>query len=597
LYGTTLAIRGSGGSGSIWGWGSNDNGQIGNGTTASFSSPVLVDSASQWSKITAGGMFSFGIKTNRTLWAWGDNGVGQLGIRSTIDRSVPTQVGALTDWVKVVANGSSAIGMRANGTLWGWGSNNGKIGTTIPGTLGIGNNIIVSSPVQVGTATDWADVELCEMDFHPSVIARKTNGTVWVWGVNDYGVLLRPFNILPYFKQVGSLTTWTDVDAGGAYGENSFALGQTGSLWAWGSNIDGSLGINVANSVLRNSPVRVGSLTGWTQISSGGNHTLALRSNNTLWAWGSNENGQLGDGTVIKRSSPVQIGTDTNWSIVSSSTDDSSSTLDGHSAAIKTNGTLWTWGRNGDGQLGNGLTINSSIPVQVGSGTTGPWIRVACSVQSTIGIRQDGTLWSWGDNDDGVLGRGQFVSRSSSPIQVGTLTGWTEISCGNDHVLAKRWDGTLWAWGRNRYGQIGRGNTTNAYSPVQIGTDTDWSDFDASTNSSFATKTSGTIWGWGYNKFSVIDSSSASKSIPIQIETDSNWSKVSCGRRHLIATKTNGTLWARGKSDTGGCGVGYFNPLVPELTGPTQISGPTASSLMRLGGGEVFSRGFLRRVT
>jgi alpha-tubulin suppressor-like RCC1 family protein len=290
----------------------------------------------------------------------------------------------------------------------------------------------------------------------------------------------------------------------------------------------------------------------------------------------------------------VQIGTDTNWSMISvDPMDNFGFSSYGHSVAIKTNGTLWAWGENADGQLGNGLTANTSSPVQVGSGSTGPWTKAACARRATIGIQQDGTMWSWGSSLFGILGR--TGASSSSPIQIGTLTGWTEIKCGEDHALAKKSDGTLWSWGRNSFGELGLQDIVARSSPVQIGANTDWGKISTSIDASFATRTDNTLWGWGENVNSVLDNSSSRKSSPVQIGTGAGWTAAEGGHNHLIALTTTGTLWARGLATNGQLGVGTFPTLVGGLTNPTQITGITASSLARNCSTLSNLKGFLKR--
>jgi alpha-tubulin suppressor-like RCC1 family protein len=174
--------------------------------------------------------------------------------------------------------------------------------------------------------------------------------------------------------------------------------------------------------------VQVGALTAWSQIAAGALHSLAVKTDGTLWSWGSNSYGQLGlgDGYTISRSSPVQVGALTNWADVAAGYS--------HSIAVKTDGTLWSWGNNGSGRLGQNNTINRSSPVQVGA-LTG-WVQASGASESSSAVKNDGTLWSWGRNNNGQLGLNDTANRSS-PVQVGALATWSKIAIGSraEHML------------------------------------------------------------------------------------------------------------------------------------------------------------------
>ncbi len=182
-----------------------------------------------------------------------------------------------------------------------------------------------------------------------------------------------------------------------------------------------------------------------------------MQSNGTLWSWGGNLNGQLGNGTTVNSTTPARVGT-TTWEAVAAGSD--------FTIAVQSNGTLWAWGDNTTGQLGIGTTTSSTIPVQVGSGTD--WVAVAAGANHAAAIKSNHTLWSWGGNLNGQLGNGTTVS-STTPVQVGTGANWIAVAAGNGFTVAMQSDGTLWSWGNNSTGQLGNGTTTNTDVPVQIG--------------------------------------------------------------------------------------------------------------------------------
>ena len=201
--------------------------------------------------------------------------------------------------------------------------------------------------------------------------------------------------------------------------------------------------------------------TNWSSASAGALHTIAIKRDDTLytlWAWGYNASGRLGDGTTTNRTAPTQIGTATTWSSVSVGVY--------HTAAVKTDGTLWAWGYNElYGQLGDGTTTNRTAPTQIGTATT--WSSVFSGEHHTAAIKTNGTLWAWGRNNSGQLGDGTIISKTT-PTQIGAETTWSSVSGGGWHTVARKSDGTLWAWGDNYYGQLGDGTTTDRTTPTKI---------------------------------------------------------------------------------------------------------------------------------
>src|SRR3990170_1798433 len=232
--------------------------------------------------------------------------------------------------------------------------------------------------------------------------------------------------------------------AAGSY--HTLAIKSDGTLWAWGYNYSGQLGDGTTSN--KTTPVQIGTGTNWSQIAAGGYHSLAIKSDGTLWAWSGNSFGQLGDGTSRDyKTTPVQIGTGTNWSQIAAG--------DYHTLAIKSDGTLWAWGYNSYGQLGDGASGGGNYkttPVQIGTGTN--WSQIAAGGYHTLAIKSDGTLWAWGGNSFGQLGDGTSSDYKTTPVQIGTGTNWSQIAAGGYHTLAIKSDRTLWAWG-NYYGQLG----------------------------------------------------------------------------------------------------------------------------------------------
>jgi len=537
---SSLAVKTDG---TLWAWGAGTSGQLGDGTIVNKSSPVQIGALSDWAQVSAGIAYSIAIKTNSTIWGWGANTNRQLGDNTVISKSSPVQVGNLTsDWAQVSAGSyanSHSLAIKTNGTLWAWGQNsNGQLGD--PTALAS-----VLTPIQIGALSDWAQVSASAI----SSAAVKTNGTLWTWGTNQYGQLGIGGNFLNRSSpvQVGALSDWAQVSGGAVVSGNLgfYVARRTGNtLYSWGEGSVGQLGLNQGNYF---SPVQIGSAE-WDQVSYGVSFTVAIKTDNSLWAWGLGEVGQLGNNLVAgAASTPNQIGALTDWAQVTAG----GATNNQFCLAVKTNGTLWSWGFNSSGQLGDGTVVAKSSPVQIGA--LSDWAQVAASITTnhSVAIKTNGTLWAWGLNTNGELGDGTVVAKSS-PVQIGALSDWAQVSAGSNFSAAIKTNNTLWAWGFNSSGQLGQNNTVSRSSPVQIGALSDWAQVSAGGPFLTAIKTNGTLWALGSaGQGSLGDGTTVSKSSPVQIGASSNWAEVTSGSACSIAVKTNGTLWAWGSGANG----------------------------------------------
>jgi len=319
------------------------------------------------------------------------------------------------------------------------------------------------------------------------------------------------------------------VDAGNTF---VLALKTDNTLWGWGANYNGELGDGTYQ--LRPAISQIGNASDWLTIAAGGEHTIAIKADGTLWSWGSNTAGQLGDGTTVKKNIPIQIGTDNDWRAIS--------TKGFTSFAIKQNGTLWGWGQNNISNVGLGFySLNITIPTQVGTETN--WKNIYAGFDITVAIKTDNTLWAWGSNLSGKIGVGGFTGNYLSPIQIGTDTDWKEVSTGS-HTLALKQNGTMWAWGNNSHGELGDNSNINKDLPLQIGTDTDWLNVYATNYSSYSIKNNGTLWTWGSNtNYEMGNGTTTNISIPTQLNNETNWESVSPRGSHAEAFKSDKSIY------------------------------------------------------
>lgn len=259
-------------------------------------------------------------------------------------------------------------------------------------------------------------------------------------------------------------------------------------------------------------PVQVNDLDGVIAIAGWG-HRLALKSDGTVWTWGYNNNGQLGDGTFMTippygRSAPAQvIGLDGVMAIAAGNA---------HSLALKSDGTVWSWGWNGEGELGDGTRTTKAAPVQV-IGLNGV-VAIAAGGFHNLALKSDGTIWAWGYNGFGQLGKGNSVGYTSYPVQVSGLNGVVAVAGGEHHSLALKSDGTVWTWGSNMTGQLGDGTNTDKYFPVQVNGLNGVISIAAWGYHSLTVKSDDTVWAWGYNNNGQLgDGITINSSAPVQV--------------------------------------------------------------------------------
>lgn len=536
-------------------------------TSNSRTNFALSDASSSWRAISAGSNNNLAINATGSLYGWGAGvGTGQL---------------ALTSYSAIAHGLSHSMALTPNGALYVWGLNSS-------GQLGNGTTINRSSPTKLGSDS-WSVISAG----WSTSGAIASNGALYMWGLGNSGQLgIDDLNATPvtYSSPVKVGTrSWSKLAVGN---NHTAAITSNGELFVWGNNFAGQIGdgailgprnsggwdsvilggnregiiaekdavsganlfawgtsvIGDGTTVSRISPVAISTnINDFVFVADGvsGSHYSAISSNGALYTWGINANGQLGDGTTINKSSPVKIGAES-WSKVAVG--------GSHTIAIHSNGSLYLWGVNATGQLGDGTTVSKSSPIKLGSES---WTEVAASNTNSFAIRSDGTLYSWGSNVNGCLGNfdDTFANRSS-PVQISGS--WSKITASNLHVLAINSTGSLFGWGRNESGQLGKtGETynvlkTTSWTQVAIGK-------EGTTSSGpgmLAKNVTGVLYGWGLNSAGQLgDGTTINKSSPVQIGAQS-WNFIAIGGGASGAIHGNGALFMWGGGTSGQLGDG-----------------------------------------
>ncbi|MBK8078783.1 MAG: fibronectin type III domain-containing protein [Kineosporiaceae bacterium] len=446
----------------LWCWGGGSYGDLGQGNTTGSSTPIQVPGTT-WSQVGAGVSATCATRTDASLWCWGYNGQGELGDGTTTNRYSPTQIAAGTAWSTTIppslteSGGATYVHTCASLAVGGvacWGSNHG-------GQIGSGSDESVTT---IGSPSDPSWTAVGAGDSYSCAI--KANGTLWCLGLNtSYQLGLNDTTNRTALTQVGVATTWASVSGGYTH---TCATRTDGTLWCWGQNASGQLG--TGDTTQRTTPTQIGSATTWAQVSVAAHydgtattarHTCAVRTDGTLWCWGLNGTGQLGLGDTGNRGGPTQIGSGTTWSQVTVGSK--------HTCATKTDHTLWCWGDNTESRLGDGTTTQRTSPYQIGGAV---WSSTPGTLDTndnhTCAGRTDGTLWCWGVNADGQLGDGTS-SPKTTPVQVGTGTTWTLVAVGYHHTCGVA-ASQLYCWGYGGASSLGQPYDVTSYpTPKRVG--------------------------------------------------------------------------------------------------------------------------------
>jgi alpha-tubulin suppressor-like RCC1 family protein len=478
--GHTLAVRTDN---TLWVWGSNTVGQLGDGTTLNKSSPTQVGS-SNWSKVFAGASHTAAITTTGSLYVWGTNASGELGLSDTINRSSPTQVG-IGSWTIASLSKTApgfTLAISNSGALWAWGKNQW-------GAVGDNTTIDRSSPVQIGSSS-WTVISAGVSNAG----AIDTLGKLWTWGYSGSSYALGHGNTIHYSYPVEVTTgaSWTNVAMGGVYNATDTvtygfgaAIRSDGLLFTWGSNRMGQLGYSSTYTYVSVPSALTTGQYSWTQVAIAGNTMFGISSNTgQLLGWGQSESGQLGFNgvTTVNRSSPVLVDSGGSFTLIAAGAASSTVAGTGTNTALFYNKlinglpTLYGIGDAAVGHLGDSTTVNKSSPVQLGT-----------NLFSNNKLIPNDSIIS------------PFTVYESSPVQIGSGS-WSIVEAGDQHTVGITSSNTLFAWGNNKFGQVGDSTTINRSSPVQIGSGT-YSDASAGFNNNAVEKSDGTVYTFGSNDF------------------------------------------------------------------------------------------------
>ncbi len=601
--------------GTIYAWGLNTGGDVGDGTTYSQRTPVkVIRNFDPTSKIVRGESHTVAIAANGRLWAWGDNTVGQLGTGAVTAQSSPVSVSHSSSFVAIAGDNARhtlAIG-GGDGRLWAWGTGtNGRLGNNSTDTQ--------SYPVSVNDANSFIGIAVGQS--HSAAI-RGSDGTAWCWGGNGFGQIgdnsitdkSTPTSV------VGGIS-FTSIASGG---DHTVAIGGgTGYLWSWGLNSYGQLG----NGTITNSssPVSLSGSFGtasFIKVACGLSHTVAIMgSDGSAWAWGRNDQGQIGStaATGGSFSIPASVAGNHSWKDVRC--------MGAGAIGLRWDNTVWYWGRAAAnlllspqfpcfistinfpikislklpvaqlalgnyyvspstlirlstgqcyamgfpnfGQLGFNDLNSAFTPRSVVGGYN--WAYVATGGNHSAGIRaSDGRLFAWGSNGFGQLGMGDIASSYSSPISVNDANSFVDVDCGNSHTVAIMGvDGSAWAWGYGAYGELGDGNRTSRSVPVSVLGGNSYKQIVCGDLFTLALRgNDGLCFGWGRNNGGQLanESATASFSSPVEIHGSISFVKIAAGLSHAAGIAgANGVIYCWGYNNYGQLGTNnrtsYSSPV------------------------------------
>ena len=563
--------------GVVRGVGRNNSGQLGTDDFAKSLEPkVTLGLPGGIRAVSAGGNHNLALDGNGIVWAWGSNGVGQLGVTDVTERTRAAEVPGLPQVVEISAavDGSSNAVLDTAGRVWMWGAN-------FAGELGDGTTTHRAAPAVVPLSESIVDVSAGD----GFTVALGASGTLYSWGNNFSGQLgdgTTTQRLTPVIVPMPGVQL-RHVAAGGSF---AVALDAAGDVWAWGDNGQGYLGDGTITH--RPTPGRVIGLPEIVELDAGHGHSLALDAEGGVWAWGRNNNGQLGDHSVRQLSSATRTRPMTPAASLSAG--------DEHALAITDDGALWAWGGNSHGQLGDGTLITRGTPQPV-PGLTDVEAAAAGGRHSLAIVH--GAVLQWGETPVGAAGSVIRVDQQSPGPVVGLPAGTnaTQVAAGEAFSAALLADGTVWTWGGNQEGQLGDGTSVGRSNAAPVPGLTGVVSLSSDYGHTLALKADGTVWAWGRNLEGQVDPSGITRRLPVPVVGLPPVVEISAGAGHSLARTADGAVWAWGVDNQGELGIapgGVFrNPPthVPGLVDVTAVAAGAGHSLVLLASGAVLSFG------
>jgi RHS repeat-associated protein len=549
----SIALRADG---TVWTWGANGSGELGNNSTAQFSAaPVQVTNLSNVIEITAGLYHSLALKSDGTVWGWGYNANGELGNGNAINQKVPVQVANLTAVRSICAGRLYSLALKYDGTVWAWGAN----------TYGqMGNGTTSATQLKPGQVTNLTSVTAIAAGAS-HCLALLSDSTVSSWGLNTHGQVGCGLTASPQTKpvRVKNLSGVLGIAGGGTH---SLALLRDSSVSAWGENTWGQVGSSVKTGTSINSTCLPVNLSLTLQLTMTTNLVTHYDNHNCTDPVTGAFIYCCAD--VFGNPIPCDPYTTTNITINSVQAPITNSSAvqnfgNFQSVMAQANGTVWRWGYNSYAQLGNVGAVSHDTPEPI-SGLTDV-VETSLGGTHCLALKRDGTVWASGANLFGQLGTGSQISSLFAQQSI-NLPAMHHISAGDQHSLALDTNGQVWAWGYNGYGQLGIGSVSNVLVGTNISL-TGISQIAAGANHSLALRTNGTIVGWGYNAYGQIgDGTYTNRANGVPVTNLSSVAAITCGDRHSLALDTNGQVFAWGNNSSGQLGnTNMQNQPVPQL--------------------------------
>jgi alpha-tubulin suppressor-like RCC1 family protein len=529
----------------LWCWGDNEHGQLGDGTTTERHVPVEVTGASgSLGEVAAGGDHTCA-DIQRNVWCWGDNAHGQLGDGTTTDRHVPVEVTGLPFGDAALSVGGSYT-CAVSSFSWCWGANE-------HGQLGDGTTTESHTPVDI-TSDPAGDLPITAGGAHACTISRAAR--VWCWGANEHGQL--GDGSTGDSSAGAKVKTLSGPIAVATGGSASCAVTGGGTVRCWGQR--NGVGVDAS------SPTTIAGLAGVTGIGVGADHSCALASPmGKVWCWGSNEDGQLGDGTTTDRPEPVEASGLANAVGVAAG--------DLHSCAVIEGGTVKCWGSNGHGQLGDGTTTERHVAVEV-TGLSGV-VEVTAGASFTCALKGGGKVWCWGDNEHGRLGDGTTTDRHA-PVEVTGLPPAIQVAAGGDHACAITEALGVWCWGDNGHGQLGDGTTTDRHAPVEVPGISDATQVTTGSDHTCVVLTAAgePFWCWGDNAHGQLgDGTTTDRDSPAEVHFLAASSMLAAGGAHTCALLHSGLVECWGDNQHGQLGDGTATQATSPVEAPVEQRG------------------------